>query len=144
MYLKNGNVSVPCSNGTTITPFECPLHGFGVHVSDNVLAQGYVAQARHALIATKVAAVMEFRAMAEARLVNFDRALAGRPVEGARQEIASALIARLMAGLGSNLSGLSEDAQLAALDWSDAIEIEGGALEPTDYLNLESPKEAKA
>ncbi len=144
MYLKNGNVSVPCSNGTTITPFECPLHGFGVHVAENVLAQGYVAQVRHALIATKVAAVMEFRAMAEARLVNFERALAGRPLEGARQEIASALIARLMAGMGPSLSGLSEDAQLAALDWSAAIDPKIGGLAPAGYLDLENPKQAKA
>jgi len=77
-------------------------------------------------------------------LVSFDRALAGRPLEGARQEIASGLIARLMAGMGSSLNGLSEDAQLAALDWSAAIGPEGGGLAPTGYLDLRDPKEAKA
>lgn len=140
MYLKNGNVSVPCSNGTAITPFECPIHGFASHVAENVLPQSYVAQARHALIATKEAAVREFRAEAEARIVSFDRALAGRPMEGSRLEIASGLIARLIAGLGSSLHGLSEDAQLAALDWSEVIGSAGETLSPADVTDIKAAK----
>jgi hypothetical protein len=121
MHLQNGSVSMPCTNGTAITPFECPIHGFATHAADNVLAQGYMARARHALVATKEAAVLEFRAAAEDRILAFDRALAGRPLNGHRLEAAVALVDRLKAGLGGSLSGLSEDAQITALDWSAAI-----------------------
>ena len=121
MHLQNGSISMPCTNGTAITPFECPIHGFAGHAAGNVLAQGYMARARHALVATKEAAVLEFRAAAEDRILAFDRALAGRPLDGHRLDAATALIERLKAGLGGSLSGLSEDAQITALDWSAAI-----------------------
>ncbi|MGR3718166.1 MAG: hypothetical protein ACU0B1_15650 [Thermohalobaculum sp.] len=121
MHLQNGSISMPCTNGTAITPFECPIHGFAGHAAGNVLAQGYLARARHALVATKEAAVLEFRAAAEDRILAFDRALAGRPLDGHRLDAAIALIERLKAGLGGSLSGLSEDAQITALDWSAAI-----------------------
>ncbi len=121
MHLRNGSISMPCANGTAITPFECPIHGFAGHAAGNVLAQGYMARARHALVASKEAAVLEFRAAAEDRILAFDRALAGRPLDGHRMEAAATLIERLKAGLGSDLSGLSEDAQITALDWSAAI-----------------------
>ncbi len=80
-----------------------------------------MARARHALVASKEAAVLAFRAAAEDRILAFDRALAGRPLDGHRLEAAIALIERLKAGLGGSLSGLSEDAQITALDWSAAI-----------------------
>ena len=121
MHLQNGSISMPCTNGTAITPFECPIHGFAGHAAGNVLAQGYLARARHALVATKEAAVLEFRAAAEDRILAFDRALAGRPLDGHRLDAAIALIERLKAGLGGSLNGLSEDAQITALDWSAAI-----------------------
>jgi len=121
MHLRNGSISMPCTNGTAVTPFECPIHGFAGHAADNVLAQGYMARARHALVATKEAAVLEFRAAAENRILALDRALAGRPLDGHRLEATVALVERLKAGLGGNLSGLSEDAQITALDWSSAI-----------------------
>jgi len=119
--LTNGSISMPCTNGAAITPFECPIHGFASHTAGNVLAQGYMARVRHALVATKEGAVLEFRAAAEDRILAFDRALAGRPLNGHRLEAAIALVERLKAGLGSSLSGLSEDAQITALDWSAAI-----------------------
>ena len=121
IHLQNGSISMPCTTGTTITPFECPIHGFTSHAAGNVLAQGYMARARHAMVATKEAAVLEFRAAAETRILNFDRALAGRPLDGHRLDAAIALVERLKAGLGGSLSGLSEDAQITALDWSAAI-----------------------
>ena len=121
MHLRNGSISMPCTNGMAITPFECPIHGFAGHAAGNVLAQGYMARARHALVATKEAAVLEFRAAAEDRILAFDRALAGRPLDGHRLEATIALVERLKAGLGGSLSGLSEDAQITALDWSAAI-----------------------
>jgi len=121
MQLQNGSISMPCTNGSAITPFECPIHGFAGHAADNVLAQGYMARVRHALVATKEGAVLEFRAAAEDRILAFDRALAGRPLNGHRLDAAIALVERLKAGLGSSLSGLSEDAQITALDLSAAI-----------------------
>ncbi len=130
IHLQNGSISMPCTTGTTITPFECPIHGFTSHAAGNVLAQGYMARARHAMVATKEAAVLEFRAAAETRILNFDRALAGRPLDGHRLDAAIALVERLKAGLGGSLSGLSEDAQITALDWSAAI-ASGDGMAPT-------------
>lgn len=130
MHLQNGSISMPCTNGTAITPFECPIHGFAGHAAGNMLAQGYLARARHALVATKEAAVLEFRAAAEDRILAFDRALAGRPLDGHRLDAAIALIERLKAGLGGSLNGLSEDAQITALDWSAAI-ASGDGMVPT-------------
>jgi hypothetical protein len=124
MHLQNGSVSMPCQTGDTITPFECPIHDFAGHAGGNLHAQGYLASARHALVAAKEAAVAEFRAAAEARILGFDRALAGRPLAGHRLDAAVSLIERLKAGLGDTLSGLAEDAMITALDWS--AEIAGG------------------
>jgi hypothetical protein len=125
MHLKNGSISVPCTNGQTITPFECPIHGFSGHVADNVMAQGYMARARHALVAAKEDAVVEFRAAAEKRIHDYDRVLAkraaGRMLDGYRLDATTALVERLRLGLGSSLNGLSEDAQVTALDWSMEI-----------------------
>lgn len=126
MHISNGSISMPCQTGTTITPFECPLHGFAGHVAGSVLAQGYMAQARHALVAAKEDAVSGFREAAERQILNFERALAGRPLEGHRLDSAVALVERLKAGLGSSLNGLSEDARITALDWSVSIETGAG------------------
>ncbi|MFQ5566024.1 MAG: hypothetical protein ACE5EU_06655 [Paracoccaceae bacterium] len=136
MHLQNGSVSMPCTNGSAITPFECPIHGFAAHAAGNVLAQGYMARARHALVATKEAAVMEFRAAAEGRILAFDRALAGRPLDGHRLEAAVALVERLKAGLGSSLNGLSEDARITALDWSAAIASGDGRVPTGKHIIL--------
>jgi hypothetical protein len=125
MNLSNGSISVPCTNGGAITPFECPIHGFAKHAAGNVAAQGYLARARHALVAAKEAAVMDFRAAAENRILNFDKALKGRAMDGHRLDSAITLVERLKAGLGNSLSGLAEDAQITALDWS--TEIASGA-----------------
>ena len=130
MHLQNGSLSMPCTNGSAITPFESPIHGFAGHAANNVLAQGYLARARHALVATKEAAVQEFRAAAEDRILSFDKALAGRPMQGHRMDATIALVERLKIGLGSSLHGLSEDAQITALDWSAAI-ASGDGMAPT-------------
>jgi hypothetical protein len=136
MHLQNGSISMPCTNGTAITPFECPIHGFAGHAAGNVLAQGYMARARHALVATKEAAVLEFRAAAEDRILAFDRALAGRPLDGHRLEATIALVERLKAGLGGSLNGLSEDAQITALDWSAAIASGDGRAPTGKHITL--------
>jgi hypothetical protein len=148
MHLQNGSVSVPCGNGQTVTPFECPIHGFAGHASGNVMAQGYLARARQALVAAKEAAVTEFRAEAEKRILGYDRVLAkraaGRALDGYRLEATLALVARLKAGLGSGLSGLSEEAQVTALDWTMEI-AEGAADSATGkHITLAHPAPASA
>jgi hypothetical protein len=50
MHIRNGSVSMPCTNGSAVTLFEYPIHGFAVHATDDVLAQGYMARARQALV----------------------------------------------------------------------------------------------
>ncbi len=130
MHLANGSITMPCTNGTTVTPFECPLHGFAGHVAESAPAQGYMARARHALVAEKEAAVAAFRDAAERQILNFDRALAGRPLEGHRLESAISLVERLKAGLGSSLDGISEDARITALEW--ALSIRSG-LDPEGF-----------
>jgi hypothetical protein len=135
IHVNNGSISMPCSTGGAITPFECPLHGFAAHLGGSILAQGYMAQARHALVAEKERAVRDFRSAAERQILNFDRALAGRSLEGHRLESAVALVERLKAGLGSGLKGLSEDARITALEWSTSIEAgvdPGGFAERTN------------
>lgn len=125
-HLQNGSATLPCPAGdSTITPFECPIYGFAKHAGENMLAQGYLATARHALVAAKEAAVAKFRAAAEDRILSFNSALGDRSLEGHRLDAAAGLVGRLKAGLGETLSGLSEDAQITALDWSAAIR-EGG------------------
>jgi hypothetical protein len=78
----------------------------------------YLARARHAVAAAREAAVREFREAAEQRILQFDAALAGRPLTGHRLEAASALVARLQAVLGDSLAGLSEAARVTALEWA--------------------------
>jgi hypothetical protein len=136
MHLQNGSLSMPCTNGAAITPFECPIHGFAEHAAGNVLAQGYLARARHALVATKEEAVQEFRAAAETRILSFDKALGRRTMDGHRLDTAIALVERLKSGLGSNLSGLSEDAQITALDWTTAIATGEGMAATGRHITL--------
>lgn len=107
--------------------FEGPLFDYRKLALENAVIRGYLASARHALAATKEDAVMTFRAAAEARILSFDRALAGRSLEDYRLDAVISLVARLKAGLGDNLAGLSEDAQITALDWAVSIERAAGA-----------------
>jgi hypothetical protein len=148
MHLQNGSVSVPCTNGQTVTPFECPIHGFAGHVAGNVLAQGYLARARQALVAAKEAAVMEFRAAAESRILSYDKVLAnrtaGRLLDGYRLDATTSLVERLKAGLGSGLNGLSEDARITALDWSMEIAASDDSTAVGRHITLAHPLSAGA
>ena len=144
MHIANGSISMPCATGTGITPFECPLYSFGEQVAGSVLAQGYMATARHALVSAKETAVIEFREASERQILNFDRALAGRPLEGHRLDSAIALVERLKAGLGSNLNGLSEDARITALDWTVSIEAGGDPGTISKHIKLAHAASAAA
>lgn len=140
MHLQNGSISMPCPNGETITPFESPIHGFAGHVAGNVMAQGYLARARQAMVAAKELAVTDFRAAAENRIISYDRVLktraAGQMMNGYRLDATTALVERLKAGLGSGLSGLSEDAQVTALDWSTDVAPSEGVVVAGRHIAL--------
>lgn len=132
--LQNGSAHVPCPTGEKITPFECPIYGFARHAASHVAAQSYLATARHALVNAKEDAVSAFRAAAEERILNFDRALNGRALEGHRLDAATQLVGRLKAGLGDTLSGISEDAKITALDWSEVIAESAAAASDEDTI----------
>ncbi|MCL5778738.1 hypothetical protein M1105_17315 [Limibaculum sp. FT325] len=125
--LYRGSMTVYGVHGGGKDVFEGPVYDYKRLTLENPLVRGYLASARHALAAVKEDAVHGFRAAAEARILNFDRALAGRPLENYRLEAVISLVARLKAGLGDNLAGLSEDAQITALDWSSSIERAAGS-----------------
>ncbi len=65
-------------------------------------------------------AVEEFRWAAEEQILNFDNAIGSQSLTGYRGEIAKDLIARLKAGLGDDLRGISAHARAIAFDWADA------------------------
>jgi len=96
-------------------------------------ARTYLATLRHMLIAQKEQAVLDFRAAAEQRILQFDRALQGRPLDGFRMDAVVSLVSRLKAGLGTSLIGLSEDARITAFEWAATIERDSGAAEAQPY-----------
>ena len=65
--------------------------------------------------------IIHTRSAAEQRIHEFDRALAGRHLAGHWLKGASALIARLRAGLGDGFAGIAEDARGKTLDWCAEI-----------------------
>lgn len=118
--LYRGSVSIPCHSER----FEAPLFGFADHVKEHPSLRAFLASVRHAQLDAKQEAVLAFREMAEERILRFDRALRGNALEYHRLHAAMSLVARLRVGLGDDLCGLSEDAQITALDWSAIIERE--------------------
>lgn len=125
LNLRRGSVSIPNGRGEESGLSEFPIAGFRSVMVENARVQSYVASARHAVAAAKEAAVSEFRAAAEAQIIAFDRALSGRPLEGFLMESALSLVARLKAGLGDDLRGLSQHARITALKWSAAADSIG-------------------
>lgn len=121
LNLREGTVQVPSLHGPSKAPFEWPINSFTEHASNNISAQSYVASVRHAIVTEKETAILAFREAADQRIHEFDDALAGRPLEGHWLKGASALIARLRAGLGDTLGGISEGARGKALDWCSEI-----------------------
>ncbi|MEM6904392.1 MAG: hypothetical protein AAF568_00725, partial [Pseudomonadota bacterium] len=127
----HGKVSIDMFKGTVSVPteddrIEIPMFGFVSHVNKNPELRSVLARIRHAQMETRQHAVLAFRTMAEQRIIRFNAALAGAPLEYHRLDAAMSLVARLKAGLGDDLRGLSEDAQITALDWSAAIDREEG------------------
>lgn len=119
-------MTVPPVPGLTTEHVSVPLFDFERVISQNTEARTYLASLRHLLIEQKEGAILAFRAACESRILEFDRALQGRPLEGFRLDAVMALVSRLKAGLGQGLRGLSEDAQITAFEWANMIEMGGG------------------
>lgn len=140
MDLGRGTISVPTTSELSGTAYQGPLFGFEAALRQNAAVANFVSKARHAVATAKEEAILSFREMAEERIHEFDAAIGGRPLVGYRMSGASTLIARLQAGLGSSLLGLSEAAQVTALDWAEMVDVsELSALEsggPSDDPRL--------
>jgi hypothetical protein len=132
-----GSLTVHAVYGDGKDVFEGPLFDQRRLMLENPVVRSYLAATRHALAAAKEDAVLTFRAAAESRILNFDRALAGKPLDDYRLDAVISLVARLKAGLGENLSGLSEDAQITALDWSASIERATDGESATKFSTLD-------
>ena len=117
MDLQRGTVAVPAAPGAGGT-VQAPLFGFEEAAQSMPAVGGYLGRARHAVAAAREAAIADFREAAEERIMQFDAALANRPLTGYRLEAATSLVARLQAVLGDSLVGLSEAARITALDWA--------------------------
>jgi len=121
MDLYDRRIAIPAIGGGGDV-ISAPLYDFERVLGENADVRAYLATTRHSLVAQKEAAVHAFRAAAEDRILGFDRALAGRDLAFHRLDAVISLVARLKAGLGDDLKGISEDARLRALDWAEAIE----------------------
>ncbi|MEM6678172.1 MAG: hypothetical protein AAF675_09895, partial [Pseudomonadota bacterium] len=122
--LFRGAVTIPAVQGGG-GGFEGALYELQRTVEKNAAARAYFARARHEMTIAREEAVLALRAAAEDRIHAFDRALAGRPLEGHRLDAVLSLVARLRAGLGDDLAGISEDARITALDWAEVAENGG-------------------
>ncbi|MEM7176904.1 MAG: hypothetical protein AAGD47_08665 [Pseudomonadota bacterium] len=117
--LERGTVTVPSTTGGTsyVGPLFNPLKS----ISENRDAAIYFTQVNHRLTVMKEEAIWSFRAAAEERIVGFDKALGGQALTGYRMTAAETLVHRVRAGMGENLLGLSEQAQVTALGWAGLI-----------------------
>lgn len=131
MDLFNRRLTLPPVPGLTSEHTQIPLFDFERVMGENASARTYMATLRHMLIAQKERAVLEFRAAAEQRILDFEHALRGRSLDSFRLQAVMSLVTRLKAGLGDSLAGLSEDAQITAFEWAEAIENGGFRTEPT-------------
>ncbi len=141
MDLQRGTVSVPNAEGTG-RAHQGPLFGFAETLRTVPDVAAYVARARHAVAGAMEEAIHAFRHDAEERIMQFDQALANRPLTGYRMEAASSLVARLQAGLGMSLIGLNETAQMTALDWAALMRGEEPA-RPALTAEGKDPSEAQ-
>jgi len=127
MDLARGAISIPTVSDMGGSAWQGPLHGFEKAIGHAPAITSFLARARHAVAAAKEDAIHAFREAAEERIMTFNRALAGRELTGYRLQGASSLVARLQAGLGDTLLGLSEAAQMTALDWAAQVRELPGA-----------------
>lgn len=116
--LHRGTVAVPTTTELGGIAWQGALYGFEQQARTTPAVASYLARARYEVSIAKEEAIYAFREAAESRIADFNGALAGRELSGYRLESARSLVSRLQAGLGDTLLGLSEAAQLTALDWA--------------------------
>jgi hypothetical protein len=117
----HGRITVPSVGDSKVPPYQGPLFNFARQMKEESQVALYMARAGHAVAAAKEEAVRHFRLNAEERIIQFSDALDGRMLDGYLMESAGTLVARLKAGLGDSLLGLSEEAQVRALDWATLV-----------------------
>lgn len=115
--LRQGTIDIPEIGGAQGSTWTGPIFSFEKAAAQVPAVINYLGRAQHAVATAQVNAILTFREAAEQHIMNFNAALAGRPLADHRLERATSLIARLKAGLGGSLLGLSESAQMTALDW---------------------------
>lgn len=121
MDLQRGTISIPSVSEMGGSAWQGPLFGFEKAVNNAPAITSFLARARHAVAVAKEDAIHAFRESAETRIMGFNDALDGRQLSGYRLDSATSLVARLQAGLGDTLLGLSEAAQMTALDWASQV-----------------------
>ncbi len=121
MDLERGTISVPTTSELSGVAYQGPLFGFDQAIKQAPAVNTYLSRVRHLVAISKEDAIYDFRAAAEDRIMDFNGALGGRELSGYRLESARSLVSRLQAGLGDTLLGLSEAAQLTALDWATEV-----------------------
>lgn len=121
MDIERGTISVPTAAEMSGVAYQGPLFGFDQAMKEAPAVNTYLSRVRHLIAIAKENAIYDFRAAAEQRISRFDEALGGRDLTGYRLDSARSLVSRLQAGLGDTLLGLSEAAQLTALDWASDV-----------------------
>ena len=116
--LMRGMISIPTLSEMGGSAWQGPVFGFDKAVKQAPAITAFLARARHYVALAKEEAIHAFRDAAEGRILTFNEALASRELTGYRLDSATALVSRLQAGLGDSLLGLSEAAQMTALDWA--------------------------
>ena len=116
--LVRGMLSIPTVTELGGSAWQGPIYGFDKAMKQAPAIMSFLARARHAVAMCKEDAIHSFRESAEERIMSFNAALSGRQLAGYRLEGATSLVSRLQAGLGDTLLGLSEAAQMTALDWA--------------------------
>ena len=119
--ITRGVVTVPEVGRSATGHWQGPLYGFEESMRTVNVVTDYIAQARHEVAHAKEDAILNFREAAEKRIMQFDDALGDKGLTGFRLKAAEALVSRLQVGLGDTLLGLSEAAQITALDWADQV-----------------------
>ncbi|MEM1278058.1 MAG: hypothetical protein AAGH74_16155 [Pseudomonadota bacterium] len=117
--IERGTMTIP-STGTG-SAFVGPLFDPASQIARDRDATVYVTQVNHKVTIAKEEAIGNFRDAAEERIFGFDKALGSHQLSGYRLDAAETLVKRLRCGLGENLLGLSEHAQITALSWAGKL-----------------------
>lgn len=116
--LFRGAMSIPSRSDAQGSSYQGPLYSFSKAMQEAPALISHMAQVTHIVATKKEDAIRDFRRLAEERIGSFSEAVAGRVLDGYLMESAKTLVVRLQTGLGDSLLGLSEEAQVRALDWA--------------------------